>query len=423
MKTQLTTSLVLAMAIAACGKQEKDEGSGQAPEDGAAQTTGTVAQTGAAPVAQTGATSAAGAADDQAADAAAEESPKNPTDITSNLKRARVAMETGLPKMPTPALGLALTSAPLSDIWTTPGLVRRPRSGTGSVLQFMGDVLSTEEGNGDASVLAAFNNDMFIFCMVTQYLTDTDETGQAADGTYEVYYDTGSKLVKDNCSGNKDEDHAGGIRVTVSTTADRTVFDKRYEFEGAPNEVLYILAKTAEDGTFNLAGVERKGNTYASRSMIQIDASGKLRYESVGHSFGHEEFSGYGLQRIYMDLESKDTYLLASEGSADGSAFVNYTIAAAVQHVDGNMPLSLTFRGQPGGDARSDHDGCVDGATGLIVEDLRTSCGGVTIQSISSATVIEESRLAHASAIDYDLGESSVLPFGSVTEMYTEVWQ
>ncbi len=361
----------------------------------------------------------------------------NPTDVTSNLNRAQTALSAGTPKLDSSGFSLTgrnayrsgFASTGLEAIWTTEGLVSSPVRVNDTyplitVKQYMGYVLD-DTLLGGLGPITSFKNDMFIFCVLNQYMTTMDDTGQPEDGTYDLTFDLASSKVSENCTGNKDGPQEGtdSATIIVSTLTDTSVFQKKYEIvaasRGGGGQVIYV--KTATDGTFNLAAIEPQPGTpdRVSKSMIQINPTQKtIRFESVAHTF---DGSSYGLNRIFIDDEAHTGYLLSYFGAMNQNKLFRYAVGGETNSTHAGLAVSLSFKQEGSDYSASDYNACVDDSNGAIKTDDTLTAGSVTLKPISEATVIEANYTAHTTIESYQPTVTSVLPFNTPAEMYTEV--
>ena len=67
---------------------------------------------------------------------------------------------------------------------------------------------------------------------------------------------------------------------------------------------------------------------------------------------------------------------------------------------------------------------CIDDHDGSIKTDAVLTAGSVTIQDISAADAAVAAILTtHPAITDYTMGETTVLPWATPAQMYTEVWE
>ena len=376
----------------------------------------------------------------------------NPTDVTSNIKRARAALIAGLPALSSSSIslvgdrpysysgGLQLTSSGLSDIWEAADMIYDPtqesqnQSAPKITLKKYVSYVLDDTLTGGISPVTMFDNSVFIFCLVNQFLPATpDATGMPADGDYTLTMTTGAAAVTANCPGNKDLGTPSAseefqMNVTVSTLTDSAVFTKKFALTSPdkPEKPLALYAKTGADGTFNFGGDEIQ-DTQANRSMIMMDpVANTIRYEYSGQ-YENRDNSGTlvsveaNLSRLFVDNANHTGYMISTSTSPNRFQFV---AGGETNGTHNGIAMSLGFTASSNDQTvYSDRNACIDDANASIKTDDSLTCGSVTIQPLSAATAATAGIIAaHPTLADYALKESSVLPFTTVKEMYSKIW-
>jgi hypothetical protein len=342
-----------------------------------------------------------------------------PTDLVSNIQRARTAVTTLLPRLKV-GFSLAQDDDTFAGLWSKPAMIESPMDGstTLSVKEYVAMMLDPTL-KGAYGPIGELNNDLYLFCLLSLHLTTTDATGQPADGYYELIIDESSEAVRESCTGGKDEPgEPEKMGLTVSSTVDTAVYQKKFVIPADGADMVWYT-KTAADGTFNLASIEPQpdengGN--AVRSILQLDpVTNTFRYENVSHGFRKDGPGFFTMTRILIDNTTGFATILST--SSRGDAPFSYVVGS-MPDATGGLALSLTFQGQRGGDAPGDHNACV-AADGTVTAEGALACGGPSIPPISAATVLDAVRTAYDAVEDYTLGETSGLSFSTLDTMMT----